>query len=244
MTDRPIIFSAPMVRALLEGRKTQTRRLVRDMPPAPSDDSLVHPARHDSVYFDAYCGGKRSEVNPRGMTENWCWWTRDDRAGHGCRVGYVPGDRLYVREAFRMPDTFDKDSPIKAAKRVDPTHGPNVFYDADGRVRSAGAYTGTAGKLRPSIHMPRWASRLTLTVSDVRVQRLQAISEEDAQAEGVAKLIWDGEGGWYESATGTYRCGFAGIWQHLHGADSWDENPFVVAVSFSVAQGNIDRLKS
>jgi hypothetical protein len=66
--------------------------------------------------------------------------------------------------------------------------------------------------------MPRWASRLTLTVSDVRVQRLQAISEEDAQAEGVAKLIWDGEGGWYESATGTYRCGFAGIWQHLHGA--------------------------
>ena len=83
--------------------------------------------------------------------------------------------------------------------------------------------------------MPRKAARLMLTVEAVRPERLQSISEDDAIAEGAAKLSWDGEETWFEDErNGTFRCGFAGLWAHLHGADSWDANPWVVVVSFRV----------
>jgi hypothetical protein len=83
--------------------------------------------------------------------------------------------------------------------------------------------------------MPRKAARMALAIEAVRAERLQAISEEDATAEGAAKLSWDGEETWFEDeANGTYRCGFAGLWAHLHGAGSWDANPWVAVVSFRV----------
>ena len=90
---------------------------------------------------------------------------------------------------------------------------------------------------RPSIHMPRSASRLTLTVTEVRVQRLQDISEEDARAEGIEGefLPWP-QGYW------TYRPYFAELWNSLHGPDAWDANPWVVALSFTVQHGNIDQI--
>jgi hypothetical protein len=214
MADRPIIFSAPMVRALLDGRKTQTRRLVNPQP----ETFLVDGAECEVAALHV-----QGEAVPRIAT-GLCL-TRQ-------KLAYAAGDRLYVREAWCH--TGDGVWSIADARRA--MNGKPIYRATDE------ADAGT--KWWPSIHMPREFSRLTLTVSDVRVQRLQAISEQDAQAEGVAKLIWDGEDGWYESDTGTYRCGFAGIWQHLHGADSWDENQFVVAVSFSVARGNVDRLPS
>ena len=229
MTDRPIIFSAPMVQALLAGRKTQTRRLLRSpMPPAPGHDN-IHPANlsktlHPSPYFDAYCGGPRTPANPRGMTERWCWWTRDDRQGlPTVRVGYVPGDRMWVREAWTTRQGLDATAP----RDISPAQSIGYLADTD-----EGPWLG---KARPSIHMPRWASRLTLIVTDVRVQRLKEISEDDAQAEGVAPFVFVGQ-----TIADPYRFNFQLLWAELHGPNAWNANPPVVALTFTAEQRNID----
>lgn len=181
MTDRPIIFSAPMIAALLAGRKSQTRRLAWSTP--------HHPGA---------CG-------PRATV-----WQR-----------VQPGDRLYVRESFSY-DRLDVDH--------DGTLPP--WYWADGNPED-----GDWTKPKPSIHCPRWASRLTLTVTEVRRQRLQEITEEDARAEGVdpSRAGQDASG-----PIKTYRTGFVRIWGELHGADSWLADPEVVALTFTVARRNID----
>lgn len=185
VADRPVIFSAPMVRALLAGTKSQTRRLIRDEvrdPPAMENVHPEHEARHPEPYLDAYCGQPRTAANPRGMSDRWCWWTRDDRC---ClpqfKVGFVPGDRLWVRESFVHYYELDGDDQpcgeLLTCYRADgwPLAG---WYDRDREE------TRDAPPWRSPIHMPRALSRLTLTVTEVRVQRLQDISEEDAIAEG------------------------------------------------------------
>lgn len=184
MTDRPIIMSAPMVRALLEGRKTQTRRL------AALD----------------YCGACPAEK------QKW-----------------QPGDRLWVREAF-SPDWAD-DGPI---------------YKADGGSAIDAGYPAEP-RWKPSIHMPRWASRLTLLVRDVRVERLQDISEADAMAEGCMSQFerTDEADNWFsfdgKSWVADYRRdAFAHFWGSLHGAGAWEQNPWVAAISFDVVKANID----
>lgn len=234
MTDRPIIFSGPMVRALLAGRKTQTRRIIRNMPEAPSHDSVVHPnPKHEQPYFDAYCGKRRTLLNPRGMSNYWCWWTRDDREGRGCKIRYVPGDRLYVREAW---------APLSACTHNDPGTQAMVdrgFYRADNAT-----IDGEVDRWRPSIHMPRSASRLTLIVEDVKVERLQAISEADAIAEGMSEPSLRDLGGDLAQAAWSERQVFGRLWSHLHGAGSWIDNPFVVALTFRVEHGNIDRISA
>jgi hypothetical protein len=216
MADKPIIFSAPMVRALIEGSKTQTRRVLKEQP-----------AVADAVFS----GGR------------WQWrsWKTGCFLGD-IRIPYAPGDRLYVREAWRTLNRFnDQPVPVGAmvAFEADQPYAPG----ANGAPISNG---GRAGRLRPSIHMPRWASRITLTVTEVRVQRLQEISEADARAEGcvmdtdglpdevphesgVGFVGWDSARDWY-----------ADLWESLHGPDAWSANPRVVAVSFTVQQGNID----
>lgn len=195
MTDRPIMFSAPMVHALLAGTKTQTRRLA---------------------------------TSPLRRAE--------------------PGDRLWVRESFRLPNSFDGDSPCGAWCRVRRPYTPNVFYEAGGKVKAAGANEGVPGKLRPSIHMPRWASRLTLHVEAVRVEPLQAINDSDARAEGVELESADPPFWWvpslptelvyadpYGAEEETPRDCYRRLWEHLHGAGSWQANPDVLVLSFKVA---------
>lgn len=236
--DIPIIFSAPMVRALLEGRKTMTRRiLTATMPIAPRMDA-IHPnnvARHAVPYFDAYCSERCSDINPRGMSRNWCWWTRDDRQ---ClptiSVKFQPGDRLWVRENHRLTDCDCREACRGAG---------NVWYDAD----ESGYRNVASNKCRPSIHMPRWASRLTLIVTAVKVERLQDISNDDARAAGISwcdKFEWwhcdpnrDGAG---PGNTGSPAKAFMNLWLMLHGEESVAENPFVVAISFRVIKANID----
>lgn len=196
MTDRPIIFSAPMVRALIEGRKTQTRRALKP---------------------------------PYGTME----WLGNGHWRPIC-TKFFPGDRLYVREAHAL------------VGNVDP---PWVIYRASGydqeciRLKfSRPVPPEESIRWRPSIHMPRWASRLTLTVTEVRVQRLQEISEADAVAEGVESDSdgWkDYQMPWTQCATDPAQS-YRTLWNSLHGPDAWDENPWVVAVPFTVRQGNID----
>lgn len=227
MSDKGIIFSAPMVRALLAGRKTQTRRLI----PEPFDSDYSVGWFHPSIIR---CGEEVPGPRTFGMSAlDGCWtW----------RLPYAPGDRLYVREAYRA------DSQIDSVKARDFSKGEPILYEADGIVLTAGCAMIEAGKLRPSIFLPRWASRLWLNVTDVRVQRLQEISEADAEAEGVDLERYVS----VSDSAGAHVCGsaeptdsieeFRLLWNSLHDKphERWDDNPWVCCVSFSVNHGNID----
>lgn len=232
MPERPIIFSAPMIRALLreaerpDTGKTQTRRLFK-----------LQPVATDCVFRDR--GGSWY------VTDSRCEWISE------LRIPHAPGDRLYVREAhallpasaYRMSDGVDQ--------VVNPADRDQACVFRQGFDRSSGGI-----RWRPSIHMPRWASRLTLTVTDVRVQRLQDISDADARAEGVSMILEDGPAdawfsglrqtcdftdgdmcGWHHNnAVAAYR----DLWNSLHGPDAWGANQWVAAISFTVRKGNID----
>ena len=204
MKERPILFSAPMVRALLAGTKTQTRRVVK-----PQPEWLP-------------------EVRETRRTDGFVWPI--GALGQQCgaplvKLPYgVPGDRLIVRETFRLPAEYDDVKPSLVRSSAP------VWYAADGRAEDGW------GKTRVSIHMPRWASRLTLKITDVRVERLQDISALDAMAEG---LTWTAPGMWSVDRTLPIigvnpRTVYAELWEHINGPDAWDANPWVWAVSFEV----------
>jgi hypothetical protein len=228
MTDRPILFSAPMVRALLDGRKTQTRRLFKPQP-------VLHEGGDCSV------NGHRGHVD---------YLMREIAPKHWCRI--KAGDRLWVRESWKAHSLFEGTAPRDLPKS-------RIFYLADP------GYSPSGSRGRPGIHMPRWASRLTLTVTDVRVQRLQDISEEDARAEGVELDSLDMclIGRDYESKTESWFYSWPGafadaglrycedpaevsihsyrsLWNSINGPGSWDANPWVAAYTFTVHQQNID----
>jgi uncharacterized protein YhfF len=206
--DRPILFSAPMVRALIEGRKTQTRRIASPVSGAAKEgDILVS-------------------------------WPAGEflREGTLFRPRFQIGDRLWVKETWRTHKSWDADKPsdVLACSRV--------WYEADRDN------CDQHGKVRVSIFMPRWASRLTLTVTDVRVQRLQECSEEDAFAEGISRSsdIEHGVFGMRESWR-EHHCAYAAyrhLWNIINDAPGkcWADNPWVVAVSFTVDRRNIDQV--
>ena len=219
MTDKPIIFSAPMVRALLEGRKTQTRRLLKGLWQSELEG-------HDVVKTWFAPPDVPKEGIPNQWAQSGIWAEKHGEDGYNRHLGftaYRPGDRLYVREAI------DKVSEPGA-----------VFYRADYDAENPGGSVGLGW--RPSIHMPRWASRLTLTVTEVRVQRLQEISYLDTCAEGVdcETCAAMGQSACYRKGCGASREAFRTLWNSLHGPDAWATNPWVVAVSFTVHKGNID----
>lgn len=209
MTDRPIIFSAPLVRALLDGRKTQTRRLAWRCRETPTPD------------------------DGEGILRIPTSWQR-----------VQPGDRLWVREAWGFeracapPYCCEEDLPN--VKR--PSGGwTKPYYQATSKDSAWGMYGEP--KWRSPIHMPRSASRLTLTVSDVRRQRLQEISEDDARDEGCWSETAILETALLESVPELAvhpSMVFRRLWDKLHGPGAWDANPEVVALTFAVAQRNID----
>ena len=247
MPDRPILFSGPMVQALIRGDKTETRRLCKGPVPEPPAMDAIHPtntAIHPAPYLDSYCGDPMTPANPRGMSNAWCWWTRDDRQGFPTfRVPHVPGDALWVRETHQ----------INACGSHPNWTADMVWYQADGAqiwLPKPVEYEGrcTFGlSWCPSTHMPRWASRITLTVKAVRVERLQEIDEEGAKAEGI---YWsDGFEGWTSGAGPDESCDFhmsrpvaayEKLWDRIHGTGAWDLNPWVTVTQFSVRLGNID----
>jgi hypothetical protein len=184
-----------MVRAILAGQKSQTRRVIDTQP------------------------------NARGL------WPRGTAPGPAdCHYG-KPGARLWVRETWRTAKSLNHLSPAQIeaqARDAGCTRGPfaPVLYVADGHALTADIPEGGWGKTRVSIHMPRWASRITLEVTEVRVQRLQGISEDDARAEGVGESAFVHEGNpeiWAEFGPERSGC-------------SWAANPWVWAVSFKVVR--------
>ena len=190
---KPILFSGEMVRAILDGRKTQTRRVIKPQPSA---------------------GVRRSVFVLSGLED-----------GHGrelrCPYGR-PGDTLWVRETWQAVSGNDRARHIMTHPRPDRGW---LEYAATPRADEP------AYKWRPSIHMPRWASRITLEVTGVRVERLQDISEADAWAEGCEGYDDDVTGG-----KSGYR-EYCELWEKINGKGSWDLNPWVWVVEFKgVAQ--------
>jgi hypothetical protein len=231
MVDRPILFSAPMVRALLERRKTQTRRVFKGIEHLPGGWHIFNAG--------GGCIAAREEDVPEAAVDY---------------APFVVDDRLWVRETFK---------PVHSA---DPSRGARYRADVD---RDQTTW-------KPGIHMPRWASRLTLAVTDVRVQRLQDINEEDALAEGIIvqhpndedeawnrqhcedeglpysplQPVWLAPGTkqgfgprrndpqWGPTPQFAYRM----LWDSINAKRGfgWDTNPWIVAVTFAVERRNID----
>ena len=214
---RPILFNGEMIRALLNGTKSQTRRIIKPQPPSThrawnnhGDDDLVfftdHPTQGD-----------------KGNVLHW-------RCPYGS-----PGDLLWVRETWRTIARFDDKSPKQieelARNAEVPAQWTGLEYMDGKRVSWEVDGPNQPGRLRPSIHMPRWASRITLEVLSVSAERIQDVSEEDARAEGVIPLQMDGL---------SYRPGFEGLWDTINGAKrgcSWTDNPWVWAVAFRRVTG-------
>lgn len=228
--ERPILFSAPMVRALLAGTKTQTRRTIK-IRGVELYDHAVHGPRYREVDRDGLvCGG--GPFDPKD------WLAR-------CPYG-VPGDTLWVRETWQAQQHFDWASPTQIGEAFAEEHGDPwcpIRYVSDGKCEGSVEQwqESPLGKTRVSIHMPRWASRLSLRITDVRVERLNEISEADAFAEGV--VLADGGGCevigvdalWQPTARGAYRV----LWERINGDGSWAENPWVWVVSFEIIHSPI-----
>ena len=225
MTDRPILFSGPMVRALLDGRKTQTRRIM------PNHDAIV---RHAECFTPIISGCRIYDHAGEEVLSD---------------ARFAVSDCLYVREEYYQSGSW---APVEGAV----TKGGKqkwAFVPADDRIqfRPQGSFRRAREASDPGtvwLHkrlgrfMPRSASRLTLTVTDVRVERLNACSEADAIAEG---LEWVAPGKWSVDRTlpiigDDPRRVYAELWDHINGAGAWEANPWVVAVSFDVREGNID----
>lgn len=211
MKERPILFSAPMVRAILDGRKTQTRRVVKPQPVWVASPGVPF---------------KTQDADPKGIIR--------------CPCG-APGDRLWVREnGWERPDR----TPRMLREGAD-TWAP-YYFDADGLTESdLDDFRKWGFKRRPSIHMPRSASRITLEINGVRVERLNEISEEDAKAEGCneAHLEHTEEcdhddcalAGGVDDCCGylvSSRLQFKALWESINGPASWDKNPWVWVIQF------------
>jgi len=211
-----------MVRAILDGRKTVTRRVVKPQPLWVADPSVPF---------------KTHDADPKGIIY--------------CPYG-KPGDRLWVREAWQYYDWNKEGEPCIRFASDNTTAWPNPSpdewadrlvdvwevlsrdenYSIDNRARDR--------RWRPSIHMPRWASRITLEIVSVRVERLQDISEEDAAAEGIYRESEDEipfNGPWYINAGdsqgyATAKSCYAALWDSINGEGSWEKNPWVWVISF------------
>lgn len=214
MKERPILFSALMVRALRAGLKTQTRRLLNPQPNNPEVFGVSpiwgQGARRGSARFEIHAafndGGKR--------VDRWL----------PCPYG-AAADRLWVKETWRTEKKYDRRKPSRLPA------GARIWFEADGPAPA------WAGRLRPSIFMRKWMSRIRLAISGIRVERLQEISEADAKAEGAAHRIAPGgdlAGAFDQRVPIGFRNHFRDLWESINGAGSWGTNPWVWVVEFSL----------
>jgi len=188
--ERPILFTGPMVRAILDGSKTQTRRLVKEWSPRP--------------------GGGKMPADVEYLADFTCYRS-------SCPYGQ-PGDRLWVREAW---------SPH-------PQDASVTFYRAT--VEAEQGFPVWSGPWIPSIHMPRRASRITLEITGVRVERLQDITDDGAEDEGTRQWAADTQrdGNKWPNIVRA----FQGLWESINGPGSWDQNPWVWVIEFKRIEGS------
>ena len=216
MREIPILFSGPMVRAILAGTKTQTRRIVSERAAERMGLALFGATER------LFPGLPREPiVVPPGVAR------------------WALGDRLWVRERFAL--SLRDPSDVENARPREKHWWDDVVYAADNSRVSWSRHTlddncnitrsePIAPPWRPSIHMPRWASRVTLEVAGVRVERLQWITESDAKAEGATQFPADPEGNCW--TPGTYRTAYNYLWNEINGPDAWNANPWVWVIEF------------
>lgn len=234
MTERGMIFNAEMVRAILAGRKTQTRR----------------PIKWKQTRF--------TEIGEREDGSKWPWSEDAEHAcdfWHPCPFGAV-GDRIWVRETWSsdFANYYPNDRVWYAADNnrqldIDMVDGIRGIYSPESDVH-------VPFRWHPSIHMPRWVSRILLEITDVRVERLNAISEEDAQREGVHTEVWDQtvvarnyaardeffqfwseDMPHYVEMNQLYRSSFRSLWESIYGSENWLANPWVWVIEFKRVEG-------
>lgn len=204
MKESPMIFNAEMVRAILDGRKTQTRRIVSDR-----HLNLIDVGSQIGECYPLECG--IDHENSQSYYREHCPFGK-------------PGDRIWVRETWARYNV-DQDSHDMAYRATTPEDWPEE------------------GRWRPSIHMPRWASRITLEITGVGVQRLHSISPNDASREGLIKLPATGRyclnqgDQYFGGASHDAREVFSWLWEFIYGAESWQANPWVWVIEFKRIEG-------
>ncbi|EBQ8819894.1 hypothetical protein DKS79_19220 [Salmonella enterica subsp. enterica serovar Kisarawe] len=205
MKECGMIFNAEMVSAILSGRKTQTRR----------------PIKWKQTRF--------TEIAERDDGSLWPWAEDCERGGDiwfACPYGEI-GDRIWVRETFRVHSRATDVATLVYRASV-----RNSWTEQTHRVPVAVCNKpATPEKWTPSIHMPRWASRILLEITDVRVERLRDLSEEDAKSEGITPSAGGVLPGW------EYRINFRDLWMDIYGTDNWEANPWVWVIEFKRVEG-------
>lgn len=222
MKERPILFSAPMVRAILDGGKTQTRRAVRLPGDIPSSEVTL--TRMQDGYLDGTRPIFGDDTEPNGFSA-------PNRFGD-------PGDRLWVKEthAFYSLNFEDTGRWHPSDRDVCCHYREGCPAELESRI----------DKWRPSIFMPRWASRITLEITGIRVERLQDITSHDARAEGMSDCLIQLSGKAASIFTRTYNvpegdkptadeiavANYRGTWESINGDRSWERNPWVWVIEF------------
>lgn len=235
--DLPILFQAPMIRGLIADRKTQTRR-------------MAWRAANKREIAAGMIAGDEVDTAWAKLHEDW---------GKTRITPHRPPLHLWVREAWHVAGLKTWHG-LPKTRVVEPLKYRGVnFYDNEAVYYRASYDHGCDPITYPSIHMPRWASRLTLVVSDIRRERLQDISDEDALAEGIVEVKWRGRTVYglptpfaalgvrthpwlidVASIAKTPAASFAKLWRSIHGKAAWEANPEIIALTFDVEQRNID----
>ncbi|MCW9321888.1 hypothetical protein LAV69_00995 [Klebsiella quasipneumoniae subsp. quasipneumoniae] len=220
MKERGMIFNGEMTRAILDGRKTQTRRIMKPQP---------EPCPRGGHWWPSNVFKTMLHVEEEMQNSEGGW---GGLAGDACPFGDL-GDRIWVRETWAEAGASAPD--LKLYRANYPEHVPSIYENVP-----------LAEEIRwtPSIHMPRWASRILLEITDVRVERLNAISEEDAEAEGIdMEALYDSQDCYDciadHNMTGrpTVTGAFKYLWESIYGEEGWKSNPWVWVIEFKRVEG-------
>lgn len=209
MNSKPILFSAPMARAILDGSKTQTRRILKPQPDAVETHHWLSGPRAGKPYEIVRCYDPPKRFKPCNSG-----WSVDCPGPF--RFAGKPGDQLWVKQTWRTIKAGDSIKPIDLHE-VAP-----IYYEADEPTIASKLH---AGRIRQSIFMRKWMSRITLQITDVRIQRLQEITHADAIAEGCRP----------HPDCPHQSCGndYQNLWDQINGPGAWDANPYVAAYTFT-----------